>query len=907
MKRAVDVAFPSKDIPLRRDVNLLGTLLGEVLLDQGGKPLYNRVEAARRAARDWRAGEPGAAEQLKELLEGMEPDFGREVVRAFSTFFELVNMAERVHRIRRRRAYVRADAWPQPGSLNFVIGRVLERGVGAEELGRILEDMVVSPVFTAHPTEATRRTLLIKEQRMARAMVERIDPGKLLSREEELELAKIKNEINLAWQTEEHAHTRPTVADEVEHVVFYIGEVLYRIVPAFFDELDIALETHLGQLAKALPRPKLRFGSWVGGDMDGNPNVGASTIRATLRRHRQLVLSKYRSELRNLIDHMSQSATRVSLSDAFRERLAEYRVLLPELETEIPNRYSEMPYRVFIWQVGTRLEHTDSDGPAAYRSVEEFRDDLRIVEESLRGPGGGRGGLDLVERLRRRAETFGFHLATLDIRQDSYEHRKVLSELVGGLDFVEASGNERSQVLEDALAGTIDVLPVGEAPSPAAEAALDVLRAIDEGLRLYGRDAFGPYIVSMTQGPDDALAVLYLARRAGLIDEDGNVPLDVAPLLETVPDLAAGRETLTALLSNDTYRKHVEVRGNEQIVMLGYSDSNKESGIAASRWALQRAQTELLEVAEKFGVRLVLFHGRGGSVSRGGSKPRNAILAEPPGAVNGRLRVTEQGEIIHAKFGLRDIALRTLELTAGATLEATAVPGRLPSTDYSRAMDELARASRAAYRDLVVDEPDFFAYFREATPIDVIERLRIGSRPASRRAKTGIENLRAIPWVFSWIQSRHLLTGWFGAGTGLQALIEQHGLDFAQRMAREWPFFSTLLSDVEMSMAKADMGIAERYAELAGPVGEKIFPMIHAEYERARRAVCAVQGIDELLARDRVLQRAIQLRNPYTDAMSFTQLDLLRRWRATERKDQALEAALITTVQGIARGMRNTG
>ncbi len=907
MKRAVDVTFPSKDVPLRRDVNLLGTLLGEVLLEQGGKRLFDRVEAARRAASEWRAGEPGADARLKELVEGMEPDFGQEVVRAFSTFFELVNMAERVHRIRRRRAYVRADAWPQPGSLNFVIRRLLERGASADELGRILQDMVVSPVFTAHPTEATRRTLLVKEQRMARAMVERIEPGKLLSREEELELAKIKNEINLAWQTEEHAHTRPTVADEVEHVVFYIGEVIYRIVPAFFDELDLALETHLGPLAKSLPRPKLRFGSWVGGDMDGNPNVGAHTIRATLRRHRQLVLSKYRGEFRNLIDHMSQSGTRVKVTDAFQKRREEYEVLLPELENEIPSRYSDMPYRVFIWQIGTRLEHTETGGPAAYRFVDEFRDDLRIVFESLTGEGGGRGGADLVERLRWRAETFGFHLATLDIRQDSYEHRKVLSELVGGLDFVKATGEERSRVLENQLAGSVEILGAGQAPSEASENALDVMRAIAEGLELYGPDAFGPYIVSMTQGPDDALAVLYLARRAGLLDGDRNVPLDVAPLLETVPDLAAGRATLTALLSNATYRKHVALRGDEQIVMLGYSDSNKESGIAASRWALQRAQTELLEVAERFGVRLVLFHGRGGSVSRGGSKPRNAILAEPPGAVNGRLRVTEQGEIIHAKYGLRDIALRTLELTAGATLEATATPGRLPPSDYSRAMDELARASREAYRNLVVDEPDFFAYFREATPIDAIERLRIGSRPASRRAKTGIENLRAIPWVFSWIQSRHLLTGWFGSGTGLKALIDQNGLEFAQRMAREWPFFGTLLSDVEMSMAKADMEIAARYAALAGPVGEKIFPLIQAEFELAREAVCAVQGIDELLARDRVLQRAIRLRNPYTDAMSFTQLDLLRRWRATDRRDEALEAALITTVQGIARGMRNTG
>ncbi|MEO0813823.1 MAG: phosphoenolpyruvate carboxylase, partial [Myxococcota bacterium] len=516
---------------------------------------------------------------------------------------------------------------------------------------------------------------------------------------------------------------------------------------------------------------------------------------------------------------------------AMARRLKDYTELLPELADRIPGRYSDMPYRVCLWQIGTRLEHTEVDGPAAYGSVDEFRADLHTVHESLLGERGGAGGIELLERLRRRADTFGFHLATLDIRQDSYEHRKVLSELVGGLDFVAATGDERSAALEAELGSSIEVLAAGSAPSKSAEEALDVMRAIKEGLRLYGPDAFGPYIVSMTQGPDDALAVAYLARRAGLVNDEDQVPLDVAPLLETVPDLANGRATLTALLSNETYRQHVKDRGDQQIVMLGYSDSNKESGIAASRWALQRAQADLLEVAEQFGVRLVLFHGRGGSVSRGGSKPRNAILAEPAGSVNGHLRVTEQGEIIHAKYGLRDIALRTLELTTGATLEASAVSAPAVPDEYFEAMDGLAVASRAAYRGLVVDEPDFFAYFREATPIDVIERLRIGSRPASRRAKTGIENLRAIPWVFSWMQSRHVLTGWYGFGTGLKRLIDERGLEFVQRMAREWRFFGTLLADVEMSLAKADMGIAARYAELASGVGEKIFPIVRGEFE----------------------------------------------------------------------------
>lgn len=905
MKRQLDVAFPTKDVPLRQDVGLLGRLLGEVLRERGGSQLFNAVESARHAARERRRGNSAAAEQLRQILTGLEPAFASEVVRAFSTYFELVNMAERVHRIRRRRAYLRADAWPQPGSLNAVVGQLVQRGASAADVGRVLGDMVISPVFTAHPTEATRRTLLVKEQRMARALVERIDPGRLLPREEELELAKIKNEINLAWQTEEHAHARPTVADEVEHVVFYLSEVIYRIVPAFFDELDIALETHFGRkTARELPRPKLRFGSWVGGDMDGNPNVGAHTIRASLRRHRELALARYRAEMRNLLDHLSQSARRANVSDALAERIAEYFKRMPQLEDEIPGRYRDMTYRVFLWQMGTRLEQTLSGGPVAYENADAFRADLRLVATDL-AEDEGAGGLDLIERLQRRAETFGFHLATLDVRQDSEEHRRVLGELLDE-DFLGGTGASRLARLERELAGVIPAVAVGDAPSESAEAALDVFRAIGEGLDDYGSDAFGPYIVSMTQGADDALAVVYLARAAGLV-RDGGVPLDVAPLLETVPDLENGASTLEALLSNETYREHVRQRGDEQMIMLGYSDSNKESGIASSRWALQQAQTVLLEIAAKYGVRLVLFHGRGGSVSRGGSKPRNAILAEPPGAVNGRLRVTEQGEIIHAKYGLRDIALRTLELNAGAILESGTQPGGLPPAEFAAAMDELASASRTAYRALVVDHPDFFTYFREATPIDVIERLRIGSRPASRRAKTGIENLRAIPWVFSWTQSRHLLTGWYGFGSGLSALIENKGLEFAQAMARRWRFFDTLLADVEMVLAKADMGVAELYAALSPEAGTVIFPIVLGEFERTRDAVCAIRGTDELLARDRVLQRAIRLRNPYADPMTFVQLDLLQRWRSAGREDQALEDALIATVQGIARGMRNTG
>lgn len=901
MKRAPDLTFPPKDEPLRQDVRLLGRILGSILRSLEGRELYDVVETARIAARDRRDGLDSASDRLQSTLRGLAPEQSMELVRAFSTYFQLVNMAERVHRIRRRRAYMRADGWPQPGSINAVVADLANRGIDGSAMARLLERTVISPVFTAHPTEATRRTLLVKEQRIARALVKRIDPGLLLSREEEAELEKIRHEVALGWQTEEHAEDRPTVADEVEHVVFYLSEVIYRVVPAFFDELELALATHYGpEFAARCPKPRLRFGSWVGGDMDGNPNVGADTIRASLARHRDLVLQRYRRELVNLIDHFSQSSTRIDVGDGVHARLEELRRELPELADSIPARYRKMPYRMLLWHVARKLELTEADDARGYASLDDFRADLALTDRSIKSTGGE--GRELLQRLICRVETFGFHLATLDIRQDSMVHRRVAALLLG-----EDENWDREARLAVLQAGPQALPEAKRTEDPMVAATLETFRAIDDSLKRYGTEAIGPYIISMAQGPDDVLAVLFLAETAGLVGSDGSVPLDVAPLFETVPDLRDGAATLEAILSNARYRAHLARRGDIQYVMLGYSDSSKESGVASSRWALQVAQQELLAVADAHGVELVLFHGRGGTVSRGGSKPRGAILAEPPGAVRGKLRVTEQGEIIHSKYGLRDIALRTLELTTGAVLEASARSGNVIPDDFKVAMEKVATSSRRAFRDLVFESPEFYDYFRGATPIDVIERLRIGSRPAARRSKQGIENLRAIPWVFSWTQSRHLLTAWYGVGSGLDELIAAIGIEEAREMARRWRFFGNMLSDVEMVLAKTDLDIAARYRDLAGESGKVIFPKVADEFERTRRRICELKGVDELLDKDRVLQRAIRLRNPYVDPMSLLQVDLLERWRATNREDQALERALVATVQGISRGLQNTG
>ena len=890
---------------LRRDVSFLGALLGEVLREQGGDALFDTVESARLAARARRDGDEDADNRLHDLLTGLEARRAAEVARAFSAYFSLVNMAERVHRIRRRRAYL-SSGDPQPGSLDDVVQRLAADGLSIERMRVLLDRMLVEPVFTAHPTEAIRRTILAKEQRVARILIDRLEHGEMSGPEEETLTRRLRDEITLMWQTAEHPGVRRSVSDEVEHVLFYLTDVVYRIVPTLYRTMESSLDAAYGADAvKGLPCPIVRFGSWVGGDMDGNPNVGPETIRHTLERQRELILDRYISETRDLFRHLSQSRSRINVDDAVEERCREYRRQMPDVAEGIPSRYDDMPYRILLWFCWARLEETRQGGRLAFPSAEAFTADLELIATSLGRNRGAHAGLVRTTRLARRVTTFGFHLATLDVRQDALVHRRVVGELMADTEFIDRPPEERAQILRHAI-------DTGSADGQAGRentATLEVFSSIADARARFGPASVGPYIISMAQGPDDALGVLYLARHSGLADESGNVPLDIAPLFETVADLDHSGETLTGLLADPLYRCHVAARADRQIVMLGYSDSSKQSGLAASRWALYRAEASLHRAADDAGVELTLFHGRGGTAGRGGSKPRDGILAEPPGAVRGHLRVTEQGEIIHAKYGLRGIALRTLELMTGAVLEASAAGTRCdePRPDWSTAMDTVAAAGQDAYRGLVYDDPDFLGYFRLATPIDIIEGLEIGSRPATRRAGARIQDLRAIPWVFSWMQNRHLLPGWFGVGSGLTAAAVAHGEDVLREMAREWPFFANLLADVEMVLAKTDLGIGARYARLAGPSGERLFPKFVEEFERTNTIIRDVLETETELEREPVLRRSIRLRNPYVDPISLLQVDLLDRWRAGGSKDEDLERALRSTVRGIARGMQNTG
>ncbi len=902
-------AFEAEHRPLARDVRRLGSLLGRLLREQGPPELFERVERARRASIARRSGERAAGDELARGLAGLPPQDALEVARAFAHWFGLVNLAERVHRQRRLAAYDEAGE-PRPGGLAATLADLAARGVGPGELERVLAGLAVEPVLTAHPTEALRRTLLIGELRMAQALLARREDAPRPGREHVRALRAVREELTAAWQTEEHRAVRPTVSDEVEHALFFLSEPLWSALPDVVRALRDALATH----APGVPAPAapVRFGSWVGGDMDGNPLVGADTIRATVVRHAQLALERYRAEVRELFRRLSQSRSRVAVDPALDERVAAYRDRLPDVARAIPARYADMPYRELLWLVSARLDATQAGGAAAYASPDELAADFELVAASLRAHCGEHAGAERVDELVTRVRAFGLHLATLDVRQDAAVHRAAVGALLGDERWGERTTEERTARLARALETGVE--PADDVPE-AARDSLDVMRAIGEARRRFGPGCIGLYVISMAQGADDALAVLVLARAAGLADGAGRVPLDVAPLFETVDDLERAPASLDALLGAAAYRAHLDAHGRVQHVMLGYSDSNKTSGLLSARWALERAQCDLAARARAAGVDLRFFHGRGGSISRGGSKPRDAVLASPPRTLKGRLRVTEQGEVVRAKYGSPGLAARTLELLLAATIERTALDARPDvdgdSNDSCRGgdrelCDELAAASRDAYRALLADER-FLAYFRVATPIDVIERLTLGSRPARRGGPGGVESLRAIPWVFAWTQCRLLLPGWYGAGTALAAAVERHGLAAVRALARRSTFLRTALADLEMVLAKADPDIARRYAVLAGELGAAVHPALDAELERSRSHLCDVLEVRTLLERDPLLRRAIALRNPYIDPMSFLQVDLLARWRAGGREDEELEHALVATVHGIARGMLNTG
>ncbi len=896
------VVFATPDLPLRDDVRRLGTLVGDLLAEQVSPGFLDEVEQVRTTAIARRESQAPLA-SLSALLADRAPGDAESLVRAFSTYFQVVNIAERVHRIRRRRDYQRAGTQrPQPDGLRDALLQLKAQGVTLKELADWLPRIDIEPVFTAHPTEAVRRVLLEKEQLMVASLVNNLD-GQRTPGEQAADAARFRMALTASWQTADSSPVRPTVDDEREHVGFYLTRVLYRVIPAFYESLEQAL---LDTWGRTLPLPRLvRFGTWVGGDMDGNPNVDADTITATLNAQREAVLGLYLKEMLQLASLLSQSTELVGVSDEVVAQVQRYDRLVPQVQSR--PRHADMPYRLLNDRMRARLQATLDDADGGYASPDEFIADIELILHSLKANKGKHAGWFSVRRLLWRVRTFGFHLARLDVRQESSVHARALAEVLGGQDAWDAMDHAAQARLLGTYASGEQALPTGN--DEIGERLDRVFAALADARRRHGAEALGSYIISMAHDRGDVLAVLALARRGGLVDERGSVPLDIAPLFETVDDLQRGTATLRDLLADPVYRAHLADRGDVQMVMLGYSDSGKDGGITASRWALQHAQVDLQEAAATYGVRLTYFHGRGGSISRGGGKTTHAVNASPRGSIGGRLRVTEQGEVIHRKYGIRALALRSLEQSAGAVLRSSLRPRALEPREaqWIPVMEVVAAESSRAYRAFV-SHPDFMNYFRQATPIDVIERMTLGSRPSRRLGQdAALSNLRAIPWVFAWSQARAVIPGWFGVGSGLQAAVDAGHGDALHEMAHNWPFFDTFLDDVAMVLSKGDITIAEQFSQLSGPLHAQFFPQIREELALTAHWVKQLSGQQELLEHDPRLALSIRLRNPYIDPISVLQVDLLTRWRASGREDDDLLRALVACVNGVSQGVQNTG
>ncbi len=901
------IQFPVKDAALREDVHALGGLIGETLRDQGGDALFELVEGDRLAAIGRREGGEAAGAELQSRTNGRSPTAASDLTRAFSIWFQAVNTAEKVHRVRRRRQYLSDSSTVQPGGIADCIARLKREGMSLAQALELIESMSIEPVFTAHPTESTRRTIMRKQQRIAQDLLDRLNPA-LAPAELDTLWARVRLEITTIWQTEDHPREKLTVADEREHVLFYLVDILYRVVPLFYEEIEAALARAYEVPAESIDVPNiLRFGSWVGGDMDGNPDVHGKTIRETLQRHRQLVISTYFAECKQLAEALSQSAHRVGVSADLAGRIVTYSALLPVSQALAPARHDRMPYRVFFGQIGERLKASYEARPNGYQNSEELLADIRIAAQSLIENHGRHAGHFLVRRFMRRVRTFGFHLAALDITQHARVHDEVIAQGLGAPQWASLGAGERLSRLRDLLArdqGPTAPLDAG------GRRTLWVFEAIARARSKFGSHSIGEYIVSGAQGPEDVLAVLLLARWADITDKHtGQCPLDVAPLLESIDSLERAGQILRELHDEPAYRRHLAARRNRQVVLLGYSDTNKLGGIAASRWAVHVAQSQLIEAAREAGVTVTIFHQRGGTSARGGGRTEHLVESAPPGAVHGVLRLTEQGEVVNQHYGLRPIAMRTLERTFAAVALASAhagAPEPLPSAQRE-AMASIARSSLAAYRRLVYGEAAFFDFFRSVTPLDAIQRMHIGSRPATRPDGTGVAALRPIPWVFAWTQSRHTLPGWYGFGSGLEPALAEFGDAVFTRMLQQWPFFGHLLDDVEAMLARTDLAIAQHYDALAEDGLRRFAAPIREEYSKTVALIQRLRGGHELLDSDPTLQRSILLRNPYVDPMHLMQVDLLKRWRATGRRDTELFGALRATISGIAQGLQATG
>lgn len=897
---------------LSATIHLLGELLGEVITRQESLTLFDVEEEIRALAKARRAGEARAAENLAGRVSDLDPDAAWVVASAFTLYFDLVNLAEELHRVQALRQR-EAEQYPRPigESIGDAIRQLKTQGVPPDQVQELLDRLQIELVLTAHPTESRRRSILSKLQRISQA-VRRMQSSPLLPRETEAAIRDILADITALWVTDRSRTVRPSVTDEVRIGLFFIEEVLWDALPEIYGELESALRKHYPEVVSRTDW--LRVASWIGGDRDGNPFVTAKVTAETLRLHRGLAVEHYREAIQALSRFYSASSQHVEPSSEL-EAWIRMQQPFPPHAAYLEHRYPTEPFRIALALLAHDLELASQDDMVAHllerdpheprAKVQDFLTVIDWIRESMPAAM-NRGHLDLVHR---QLEIFGLHAARLDLRENSARITSALGETFRALNldmnFEQDEDAERTQTLVRLLSEPAPNL--SERPGITNETAETwaLFQLAARVQSVYGPELLGPFIISMARGPADMLGVLLLAEWTGSAGEMG-----IVPLFETIEDLKAAPKILDELFSLDVYRKHLAQCHNEQMIMIGYSDSNKDGGYLTSNWSLYQAQEEISQICRQAGIRLTLFHGRGGTVARGGGPANRAILAQPPGTVDGRFRLTEQGETIAARYANPDLAHRHLEQIVNAVLLAS-FPEDLPvPEEWRQMMSQMSETAQKAYRDLVYGTEGFLTYWQEATPLDEITRLYIGSRPAARSSgPPSVRDIRAIPWVFSWMQSRFNLPGWFGLGSGLA----NGDPGVLKEMYAGWPFLRAILDNAEMSLLKADLGIAKMYSDLVQDraLGEKIFKRIEEEYRRTEDAILTISGHRDLMESDPVIQRSVRLRNPYVDPLNYIQVELLGRLRRMQGDESkaaiAMREVLATTINGIAAGLRNTG
>ncbi|KAA0595705.1 phosphoenolpyruvate carboxylase [Azospirillum lipoferum] len=912
----------TKDQPLREDIRLLGRILGDTVRSQEGEAVFDIVERIRQTSiRFHREEDQGARKELEGILNSLSPPQTARVVRAYSFFSHLANIAEDQHHIRRTRAHALAGSAARDGTMAHALDEAAKAGVTTQQLKEFFDGALVSPVLTAHPTEVQRKSILTVQMQVAKLLAER-DHGPMTPEEEEINLESLQRAVLTLWQTAILRATKLAVTDEVANGLTFYDYTFLREMPRFYAQLEDHLRrTDPSWTTTELPS-FLRMGSWIGGDRDGNPFVTAPVLRQAMRMQSTRALQFYLDELHTLGSELSLSTRVIDVSEPLRQ-------LAERSPDPSPHRKME-PYRRAISGIYARVaatlrtldgleapRHAVGDAPP-YLAPAEFRADLDIIDRSLTVNGSAALAKGRLRHLRRAVDLFGFHLASIDLRQNSDVHERSVAELLSfadaGVDYTALSEDERIELLVRELETNRPLASRYADYSEETNSELDILRTAADARARFGADAVVNCVISKTDGVSDILEVAVLLKEAGLLrPKDKALDLNIAPLFETIGDLRNCAATMDRLLSIPTYRRFLESRGNLQEVMLGYSDSNKDGGFLTSGWELYKAEIALVEVFAKHGVRLRLFHGRGGSVGRGGGPSYQAILAQPAGAVQGAIRITEQGEVIAGKYSNPEVGRRNLETLAAATLEATLLhpESAAPCTDlFLQTMEELSEHAFKAYRGLVYETEGFEKYFWESTVIGEIANLNIGSRPASRKKSTSIEDLRAIPWVFSWAQCRLMLPGWYGFGSAVKAYLAQHpdGMERLRAMHRDWGFFSTLLSNMDMVLSKSNIAIASRYAGLVSDpaLRDAIFSRIRAEWQDSIDALLAITEQSALLEKNPLLARSIRNRFPYLDPLNHVQVELLKRHRTSDSGEQ-IARGIHLTINGIAAGLRNSG